>query len=144
MRLKVEIEINGDETAVQSAFAEFLLKAAKAKSETPKSETPKNETPKNEEPETVQPVEEKQVVARKKEAKAKIEEPKVEEKKAEEKKAEEASGIDINVLRKMVSERAANHRDALKAKLAELGAANVSTLDEAKFEEFHNFLTTLA
>lgn len=68
-------------------------------------------------------------------------EPKQEEPAGE--KAKEETTVTLLDLRKMVSERAAGHRDAMKAKLTELGAANVSTLDEDKYSEFHSFLLTL-
>lgn len=73
--------------------------------------------------------------------------PKVEEV-AEEKPAVEVPTIDeseikISDLRTLLSKKVDEHRDDIKAKLTELGAKNVTTLDESKYEEFHTFLKDL-
>ena len=78
--------------------------------------------------------------------------PKVEEEVAEEKptieeKVEETtnkeSEIKISDLRTLLSKKVDEHRDDIKAKLTELGAKNVTTLDESKYEDFHAFLKDL-
>ena len=70
-----------------------------------------------------------------------------EEKPAVEEKAEETtnkeSEIKISDLRTLLSKKVDEHRDDIKAKLTELGAKNVTTLDESKYEEFFNFLKGL-
>lgn len=70
-----------------------------------------------------------------------------EEKPAVEEKAEEVtnkeSEIKISDLRTLLSKKVDEHRDDIKAKLTELGAKNVTTLDESKYEEFHTFLKDL-
>ena len=70
-----------------------------------------------------------------------------EEKPAVEEKAEEVtnkeSEIKISDLRTLLSKKVDEHRDDIKAKLTELGAKNVTTLDESKYEEFFNFLKGL-
>jgi non-homologous end joining protein Ku len=71
----------------------------------------------------------------------------VEEKPAVEEKAEEVtnkeSEIKISDLRTLLSKKVDEHRDDIKAKLTELGAKNVTTLDESKYEDFHAFLKDL-
>ena len=71
-----------------------------------------------------------------------------EEKPAVEEKAEETtnkeSEIKISDLRTLLSKKVDEHRDDIKAKLTELGAKNVTTLDESKYEEFHTFLKDLS
>lgn len=71
----------------------------------------------------------------------------VEEKPAVEEKAEEVTNkepeIKISDLRTLLSKKVDEHRDDIKAKLTELGAKNVTTLDESKYEEFHTFLKDL-
>lgn len=71
----------------------------------------------------------------------------VEEKPAVEEKAEEPTNnepaIKISDLRTLLSKKVDEHRDDIKAKLTELGAKNVTTLDEAKYEEFYDFLKGL-
>ena len=65
---------------------------------------------------------------------------------AEEKAVESTnneSGIKISDLRTLLSKKVDDHRDGIKAKLTELGAKNVTTLDESKYEEFHTFLKDL-
>ena len=70
-----------------------------------------------------------------------------EEKPAVEEKTEEttnnASEIKISDLRTLLSKKVDEHRDDIKAKLTELGAKNVTTLDESKYEEFYTFLKDL-
>lgn len=51
--------------------------------------------------------------------------------------------IKISDLRTLLSKKVDEHRDDIKAKLTELGAKNVTTLDESKYEEFHTFLKDL-
>lgn len=63
--------------------------------------------------------------------------------KGEDKPAAKASKIDINSVRALVSMKASSHRQALKAKLNELGAKNVTSLDPAKYGEFTEFLNAL-
>lgn len=71
----------------------------------------------------------------------------VEEKPTVEEKVEETasndSEIKISDLRTLLSKKVDEHRDDIKAKLTELGAKNVTTLDESKYEEFFNFLKGL-
>lgn len=71
----------------------------------------------------------------------------VEEKPSAEEKVDEttnnASEIKISDLRTLLSKKVDEHRDDIKAKLTELGAKNVTTLDEAKYEEFYTFLKSL-
>lgn len=77
--------------------------------------------------------------------------PKVEEvaegKPAVEEKADEPTNnepaIKISDLRTLLSKKVDEHRDDIKSKLTELGAKNVTTLDESKYEEFHTFLKDL-
>lgn len=53
------------------------------------------------------------------------------------------AAITINDIRSLVSQKAATHRQELKAKLTELGAKNVTTLDKAKYTEFAEYLKAL-
>lgn len=53
------------------------------------------------------------------------------------------SEIKISDLRTLLSKKVDEHRDDIKAKLTELGAKNVTTLDESKYKEFHTFLKDL-
>lgn len=50
---------------------------------------------------------------------------------------------DITVIRKKLSEKVGTNRDAIKDKLTEFGAANVTTLDEKHFDDFYTFLEGL-
>jgi hypothetical protein len=82
--------------------------------------------------------------------KAEIEEDELAAKKAEgsseePKEVEESKedGIKIKTIRDLISEKVKTHRDAIKPKLTELGAANVTALDPAKYQEFYDFLIGL-
>jgi outer membrane biosynthesis protein TonB len=69
--------------------------------------------------------------------------PKAEEKPVIEETTNKESEIKISDLRTLLSKKVDEHRDDIKAKLTELGAKNVTTLDESKYEEFHTFLKDL-
>ena len=81
------------------------------------------------------------------------EETKAEETKAEETKAEEAEepkaeaaseeGIKLDDLRASLSLKVKSHRDEIKAKLTELGASNLTTLDAGKYADMNDFLKGL-
>jgi hypothetical protein len=62
--------------------------------------------------------------------------------KAPEPETEEPS-ITIKDLRDLVTKKVETHRDIIKFKLTEFGASNVSSLDVAKYEAFHAFLSAL-
>ena len=55
-----------------------------------------------------------------------------------------APALTIDDVRKVVAYKAAAHRDEVKAKLTELGAKNVTTLDPDKYQELVDYLNTLA
>lgn len=55
-----------------------------------------------------------------------------------------APTLSIDDVRKVVASKAAAHRDEVKAKLTELGAKNVTTLDPDKYQELVDYLNTLA
>lgn len=61
----------------------------------------------------------------------------------EEKTDTSASEVSLEDLRVTLREKVGNHRDALKSKLTELGAPNISNLDPSKYEEFSNFMKDL-
>ena len=95
----------------------------------------------------------KQTASKTKIGKFEVQQPKpelkevAEEKPAVDEKAEEVankeSEIKISDLRTLLSKKVDEHRDDIKAKLTELGAKNVTTLDESKYEDFHAFLKDL-
>jgi hypothetical protein len=51
--------------------------------------------------------------------------------------------IVIDEIRKLLSEKVEKHREAIKAKLTEFRAPNVTNLDPAKYEEFYEFMEKL-
>lgn len=55
-----------------------------------------------------------------------------------------ASTLTIDDVRKVVASKAAAHRNEVKAKLTELGAKNVTTLDPSKYQDLVDYLNTLA
>nr|DAH90040.1 MAG TPA: hypothetical protein [Caudoviricetes sp.] len=58
--------------------------------------------------------------------------------------ASAAPTLTIDDVRKVVASKAAAHRDEVKAKLTELGAKNVTTLDPSKYQALVDYLNTLA
>lgn len=53
------------------------------------------------------------------------------------------SAISIEEVRKLLASKVNDHRSAIKAKLTELGAANVTTLAEEKYDVFYSYLKSL-
>lgn len=70
-------------------------------------------------------------------------EPKVEEAQEVEPAAEESSSLDIAEVRVLLASKIQAHRAAIKAKLTELGADNLTKLDSSRYEDFSAFLNTL-
>lgn len=58
--------------------------------------------------------------------------------------AENTPAITIVEIRAKVSDKQAVHKEAIRAKLGELGAANVTALKESDYQTFYAFLNTLA
>ena len=53
------------------------------------------------------------------------------------------SKITIESLRTLLNEKVTNNREVIRAKLAELSAKNISTLDPANYQVMHDFLNSL-
>lgn len=53
-------------------------------------------------------------------------------------------GVTLPELRVLLASRVADHKAEIKAKLTELGAGNLTTLDPAKYEEMYNYLNSLS
>lgn len=51
--------------------------------------------------------------------------------------------LTIEMVRAMLAKKVDNHRQACKAKLAELNTTSVTTMDPAKYQEFYDFLSAL-
>lgn len=95
------------------------------------------------EPEKVEEEEKpKKKTPAKKEAtpKKKEEEPKEEVDEAEE---TEGANISLDELRQALSSKVKTHKEELRAKMRELGAKNISTLEESKYDEFYSYIKTL-
>jgi hypothetical protein len=75
--------------------------------------------------------------------KAEAKKEKVEDIKVKDPETVQASEITIEQVRKLVSQKAGDHRDSIKEKLVELGAKNVTELDPGKYEDFSDFLKEL-
>ena len=56
---------------------------------------------------------------------------------------ENTKKVSIEDLRKALSEKVNDHRDAIKAKLTQLGAASITKLDPSKYTELYDFLVSL-
>ena len=53
------------------------------------------------------------------------------------------STVNIEEVRALLSKKVGDHRTAIKAKLSDLGAPNVSSLKAENYTEMHTFLTAL-
>lgn len=54
-----------------------------------------------------------------------------------------ASSITIEDVRKVLAEKVNSHRSEIKDKLNELGAPSVTKLEQSKYQEMYDFLTSL-
>lgn len=52
--------------------------------------------------------------------------------------------VSIQDIRTLLASKVDNHREAIRAKLTELGARNVTGLDARNYDEFYEFLKDLA
>lgn len=107
-------------------------KLQKVKEEEPQVEAEKAEE--EEEPKK------KKATPKKKAAPKKKEEPKEEVEEAED---SEGANISLDELRQALSPKVKKHKEALRDKMREMGAKNISTLEESKYGELHAFLQTL-
>lgn len=77
-------------------------------------------------------------------SKREVLEPKSEDKNTDPSENEDKEpSISKESIRAILKDKVGDHRDAIKAKLTELGAPNVSALKAEKHEEFYNYLETL-
>ena len=53
------------------------------------------------------------------------------------------SAVTIEEVRRLLATKVNDHRSAIKTKLTELGAANVTTLAEEKYDAFYGYLKSL-
>jgi len=140
--MKIEITIDLTNKIEVLAFSQLLEVLSTEKVSTPGlvQEATEQTTKKAEKPKD-KPKQEKTTVVPEQEETAKNQSHLPEEKSLKSEKPN--PGIDLITLRKMVSEKAATHRDAMKAKLSEMGSQNVSSLPEEHYSEFFNFLKGL-
>jgi hypothetical protein len=57
--------------------------------------------------------------------------------------AEEEQEIDVATLRTLTAGKSANHRKAIKAKLAEYEVENVTSIPKEKYKDYYQFITSL-
>ena len=148
-KFKFEIESDGLTTAQTLAFrtfigtlggAEFLedTRQDEVKEEKPKATRKKAE--KVEAPQEAIPTESE---APQEETKAEAPQEETKPEAIEVVEPETVSAPTLMQIRSLVAQKAAEHKDAIKAKLVELGAQNVSTLDAKHFQTIFDFLTEL-
>lgn len=114
------------------------------KVETPKAEEPKSQKVKEEEPQAeAEKAEEEEKPKKKKAATKKKAAPKKKEELKEEVEEAEEAEITLDELRQALSPKVKTHKEELRAKMRELGAKNISTLEESKYGEFYSFIKTL-
>jgi type IV secretory pathway VirB10-like protein len=79
------------------------------------------------------------------EAAAKLEEEEAEEGDDDESKEDDdkSSDLELSTLREATAAKATKYRKEIKEKLAELGAANVSSIAEDDFQEYYDFIQAL-
>jgi hypothetical protein len=136
---KVSIDLtNSSEVQALNEFINTLggISPSLVEANAPVTEKPvtvKKKTPKQTEPE--EPEEPEEPVAQ--------ESPSLLPEETSSEKETTSSAVDLLTLRKLVMEKSGQHRDAMKAKLEALGAANVSSLPETSYDVFLKFLKSL-
>ena len=134
VEIKATIDANNPQ---QVAAAISFLTSLGNNAELPQSPGPapvKKEAPKKAAPKKAAPA--------KKET-PKKETPAKEEASEETAKEESTSDVKIEDVRALLAKKVNDHRTEIKAKLTELGANNVTSLDKAKYPEFTDFLNNL-
>lgn len=134
VEIKATIDANNPQ---QVAAAISFLTSLGNNAELPQSSEPalvKKEAPKKAAPKKAAPVKKE---TPKKETPAKEEAPK------ETAKEESTSDVKIEDVRALLAKKVNDHRTEIKAKLTELGANNVTSLDKSKYPEFTEFLNSL-
>ena len=146
-KFKFEIESDGLTTAQTLAFRTFIGTLGGAeflediRQEEVKEEKPKATRKKAEKPEA--PQEEAKPEAPQEEAKPEAPQEEAKPEAIEVVEPETVSAPTLMQIRSLVAQKAAEHKDTIKAKLVELGAQNVSTLDAKHFQTIFDFLTEL-
>ena len=150
-KFKFEIESDGLTTAQTLAFRTFIgtLGGAEFLEDTRqdgvKEEKPKATRKKAEKVEAPQEETETETEAPQEETETETEAPQEETKPEaiEVVEPETVSAPTLMQIRSLVAQKAGENKDAIKSKLAELGAQNVSTLDAKHFQTIFDFLTEL-
>lgn len=127
-----------------SALSTFLTKVGK-NAQTPEAPAPQPEPEPQPEPQPKNPAKPAKPSKPAKAPKAEPEkpEPEPEPQPEPEKPAVEEKTYQVEEVREKLKEKVSEHREEIKAKLTELGAPNVSSLDPSKYTEFVNFLEGL-
>jgi hypothetical protein len=126
-KIKINVEIDVNDAGQVLALNVFLTSIGK-------SSTLEVATPVKEEPVAEEPVKKAPVKRIKKVAEVKAD-PEPTEPKDE--------VIKIEEVRAMLAKKVGDHRAPIKAKLTEMGANNVTSLEETSYPEFMGFLTGL-
>lgn len=122
------------------------VKAEKVETPEPKkAEAPEPVKAEKAEAPAPEPVEEEKPKKKKAAPKKKADPKKKEEPKEEVEEVEESEGANISLdeLRQALSSKVKTHKEELRAKMRELGAKNISTLEESKYDEFYSYIKTL-
>lgn len=122
-----------------SALSTFLTKVGK-NAQTQEAPAPQSEPEPQPEPQPEKPAKPSKPS---KPAKAPKAEPEPEPQPEPGKPASEEKTYQVEEVREKLKEKVSEHREEIKAKLTELGAPNVSSLDPSKYTEFVNFLEGL-
>lgn len=115
------------------------VKAEKVEAPAPE---PKPQKVKEEEEPQVE-AEEEEKPKKKKAATKKKAAPKKKEEESKEVEESEGANISLDELRQALSSKVKTHKEELRAKMRELGAKNISTLEESKYDEFYSYIKTL-
>lgn len=145
--IRFEVQIDPADGVQLAAASQFLaaLAGKTDKDSSKEVEAPEAEPePETEEPEPAEAPTKKKEAAPKKKAKAPEPEPEEEEDDPEEDGVVATEPeVTLDDLRAIVAVKAKLHKEALRAKLAKLGAKNVPTLAPSKFAEFYEYAKSL-
>lgn len=130
--------LNGKEVETPEPVKAEKVETPKAQAQEPEPVKEKAEAPAPEPEEEEKP--KRKTAPKKKAAPEKKEEPKEEVAEVEE---SEGANISLDELRQALSSKVKTHKEELRAKMRELGAKNISTLEESKYDEFYSFIKTL-
>ena len=145
-KVKMQFVVDFSDAEKLQIMAEAFQKLCVAAKESPEVESTKeaeDESDAQEAPEAPKKKTRKKPTVTKAKAKEKAPEPTQDDPEDESEAEAEETEIKVEDVRSLLSGLVSDHRDAIKTKLTEMGAKNLTSLEKEKYPEFMTFLKSL-